>query len=136
MKNVLCHGHISLTNVKKKIDILSFICIKLFHIFPHFFSFQAREETYEKEKEQMRLEKEKEIARLRAQQERAKDKQAEKVCHHLFVSLKKIVLLFLGRIYNAFNNFFLSQDALRARRNQEEAEREWRKKVKEEASKK
>ena len=42
--------------------------------------FQAREEAYEKEKEQMRLEKEKEIARLRAQQERAKDKQAEKVC--------------------------------------------------------
>jgi len=65
----------------------------------------AREETFDKDKETLRIEREKEIARLLAQQERAKDEQAEK-------------------------------NALRARRNQEEAEREWRRKEKEEAMKK
>lgn len=43
-------------------------------------SLQEREEAYQQELERNRIEKEKEIARLRAQQERAKDKQAEKVC--------------------------------------------------------
>ena len=37
----------------------------------------------------MRLEKEKEIARLRAQQERAKDKQAEKVCCDFVVFIQR-----------------------------------------------
>ena len=34
--------------------------------------------------ERQRVEKEKEIARLRAMQERAKDKQAEKVCTYMY----------------------------------------------------
>ena len=41
---------------------------------------QKREDEFQQEMERQRVEKEKEIARLRAQQERAKDKQAEKVC--------------------------------------------------------
>ena len=51
-------------------DILSVVAIP----------FQKREEEHMAELERQKAEKEKEISRLRAQQERAKDKQAERVC--------------------------------------------------------
>ena len=58
-----------------------------------FLCVQEREEAYQRELEAAKIEKEKEIARLRAQQERAKDKQAEKVCCNIVVIFQPILLV-------------------------------------------
>ncbi|NWS87576.1 CFA45 protein, partial [Toxostoma redivivum] len=72
-----------------------------------------REAALEAEQEQLRLEKEKELARLRAMQEQAQDWQAEAQHCPLF-----------------------GQDALRAKRNQEVADREWRRREMEKTQRK
>lgn len=102
---------------------------------------QAREEALAKELEKQKIEKELEVARLRAQQEKAKDKQAERVIETQEKEGEgkrgkeekgKTLHLHIKQL----NALYCTQDALRAKRNQEQFEREWRRKEREEAQKK